>query len=112
MSDDSIYLEHILESINWIEEHVTVGRERFFVDRHWQNSVIRELEIIGEATKRLSPGLRSRHPEVAWRSMAAMRDVLIHDYMDVDLNVVWDVTQEALPEIKQAIEAILEEEGR
>jgi len=71
---------------------------------------MRQLEIIGEATKRLSPSLRKRHPEVARRRIAGLRDVLIHSYMGVDLNIVWSVTQESLPEFKRNIEAILEEE--
>jgi uncharacterized protein with HEPN domain len=64
---------------------------------HWQDATVRQLEIIGEATKRLSPELRSRYSDVPWRRIAGLRDVLIHDYMGVDLDAVWQVTQKDLP---------------
>jgi uncharacterized protein with HEPN domain len=68
------------------------------------------LEIIGEATKRLSPELRSRHPEIDWRRVAGLRDVLVHNYMGVDLNRVWVITQETVPELKRTVETLLTEE--
>ena len=79
------------------------------ITSHWQDAIIRQLEIIGEATKRLSKGLRSRHSEVPWRRMARLRDVLIHDYFGVDLAAVWEITQKDLPQLKGSIEKILGE---
>jgi uncharacterized protein with HEPN domain len=70
------------------------------------------MEVIGEARKRLSPELLDQHPEVAWRRVAGLRDVLIHDYMGVDLNIVWGVTQRALPDLKRQIQAIFDENDR
>lgn len=110
MSGDRIYLHHILDAITQVEEFAAVGRDRFFTERHWQGSVIHQLLIMGEATKQLSKELRVRHPEVAWRSMAGLRDVLTHNYRDVDLDVVWAVVQENLPDVKRGVEAILAEE--
>jgi uncharacterized protein with HEPN domain len=74
---------------------------------HWQDAVIRQLEIIGEAVKRLSPELLGRCPDIPWRRIAGMRDVLIHDYMGVDLDAVWQVTQDNLPQLRGAVVELL-----
>jgi uncharacterized protein with HEPN domain len=84
-----------------------VGRDVFMVTSHWQDAVIRQLEIIGEATKRLSQDLCAQYTVVPWRRIAGLRDVLIHDYMGVDLATVWEVTQRDLPVLKRQLELIL-----
>ena len=87
MKTDHAYLCHIRDSIAKVESYATVGKEEFMSLSHWQDAIIRNLEIIGEATKRLSKPLKEQYPDIPWRS-AGLRDVLIHDYM----GVIWEWT--------------------
>src|SRR5882724_13030844 len=101
MKGDQLYLRHILDAMARIESYISVGRDVFMATMHWQDAVIRQLEIIGEATKRLSQDIRSHQYEIPWRRIAGLRDVLIHDYMGVDLTAVWEITQQDLPVLKR-----------
>jgi len=107
MKTDQIYLRHILDAIEKIDSYVSVGRDVFMTTSHWQDATIRQLEIIGEATKRLSKALRSSHLEIPWRRIAGLRDVLIHDYLGVDLEAVWQITQKDMPKLRISIEKIV-----
>ncbi len=109
MKKDRIYLKHILDAIGKISQYVSVGYEQFMAHSHWQDATMRQLEIIGEATKHLSEETRNKHPDVPWRRIAGLRDVLIHDYMGVDLEAVWEVTQRNLPELEVKIRDVLTE---
>jgi uncharacterized protein with HEPN domain len=106
---DAVYLQHIRDAIARIETYTAVGRDEFLATPHWQDATIRQLEIIGEATKQLSPALRERYGGMPWRRIAGLRDVLIHNYMGVDLPAVWDVVERHVPSLKQAIHAMLAE---
>lgn len=111
MKGDQLYLKHISDAIVKVEAYIAVGHDIFISTSHWQDAVIRQLEVIGEATKRLSKRLCSQHPEVPWRRIAGLRDVLIHDYMGVDIKAVWEITQKDLPGLKRSILTILKELG-
>ncbi len=100
MKDDKLYFTHILECIDTIEEYTTGGKDVFFATKMIQDAVMRNLEIIGEATKKISKGLNNQYTEIPWLEMAGMRDVLIHEYFGVDLKIVWNVIEFELPEIK------------
>lgn len=106
-----MYLRHIIDAIEIIAEYVEVGKDRFMAETQSQDAIIRRLEIIGEATKRLSPELRTRYPTTDWRAAAGARDVLIHNYMGVDLDRVWSAATRRAPALKRQIEAILAEEA-
>ena len=111
MSDDRLYLLDMLESIQLIESYAEEGYKAFRQTRKTQDAVIRNFEIIGEATKNISLELREAHRDVPWRRMAGLRDVLIHRYGRIDLDEVWGVVQDNLPVLKGKIEAILREPG-
>ncbi|MBP1466235.1 DUF86 domain-containing protein [Candidatus Chloroploca sp. M-50] len=111
MKDDGLYLTHMLECITQIEEYTRNGKEAFMASRMTQDAVVRNFEIIGEATKRVSPSLKDAHPHVPWRRIAGLRDVLIHDYIRVELEQVWALVIGPMRDLKRdltTIRAILE----
>lgn len=110
-SRDAVYLDHIAERIRRIEECAQEGKEAFESSPILQDAVIRNFEVIGEAVKQLSPGLRDRYPSIPWRRVAGFRDVLIHDYMGVDLNEVWNVIEKDLPRLKETVNEMQAEIG-
>ena len=104
MKDDRFYLRHILESVEKIESYTAAGRDSFMKTAIVQDAVIRNLEIIGEAAKQLSEGFKKRNADIPWRNVSGLRDILIHHYMGVDLEKVWNVVEHNLPQLKQAIQ--------
>jgi len=109
MKDDKVYLTHIVECIQYILEYTQSGEEEFYKQRIIQDAVIRNLEIIGEATKNISKEYRNQYPDIPWREMAGLRDVLIHDYLGVDLKIVWAVVKNELPRLLTQIKNLLSE---
>jgi uncharacterized protein with HEPN domain len=108
-ASDEAYLLHIQDSINQISEYTKEGREVFFSSRLIQDAVIRNLEIVGEATKQLASDVKAKQPLIPWKQIAGMRDMLIHDYFGVDLNIVWGVVENRLPELEKAVKVLLEQ---
>lgn len=105
MKDDKIYIDHILNSIDRIESYLE-GKDHlsFSNDYLVQDAVVRQLEIIGEATKRISGELRITNPQVPWSDMAGMRDVLIHDYIDVDIDIVWKTVSDSIYRLRSLLQ--------
>ena len=108
--DDTVYLRHILDAVNTIEEYLDgVSETKFKATRLLQDGAIRQIEIIGEAVRHVSKDLRKTYPEVPRQDIAGMRDKLIHDYFGVDLEKVWLTTQEDLPPLKEKVLEILKD---
>lgn len=111
--DISIFLEHILESIDKIEEFTKgISKADFVGSVKSQDAVIRRLEIIGEATKNLPRSFREKHTDIPWNEIARMRDKLIHGYFGVDLNITWSAVKNDLPGLKKKIKIVLEQESK
>ncbi|RME82061.1 MAG: DUF86 domain-containing protein [Caldilineae bacterium] len=109
---DRDLLSDIQEAIRRIMEYTGgMTYQAFVEDTRTQDAVIRNLEIIGEATKNLSKKLRERHPNVPWKSMAGVRDRLIHHYFGVNLDIVWQIVVDELPQVASQLERILRKEG-
>jgi len=107
MKDDRVYLWHIRDCIERIFEYTQEGESAFFQDTKTQDAVIRNLEIIGEASRNLSQAFKSAHSGIPWVKISDMRDKLIHEYFGVNLTMVWDVVSEILPFFRQQILDIL-----
>ena len=107
MKDDSGRLQDILEAIEKIETHLAGRREEFLANELLQVWAVHHLQIVGEGASRLSEDLRRTHPEVPWPKLVGMRNVLIHDYLAIDLDIVWVAVERDLPVLKGQIQAIL-----
>jgi uncharacterized protein with HEPN domain len=107
MKDDTVYTDHILVSIkNIIEYTKGISKKDFKKNTLIQDAVIRNFEIIGEATKKVSNDFKKVNYEIPWKEMSGMRDKLIHDYIGVDIDVIWKTIEDDLPILENLLEKI------
>lgn len=108
--DPVIFVSHVIESIGFIQEDIQgVSWDDFMASRQLQDIVIRRIEIIGEAVKNLPPDVKDRYPDVPWKRIAGMRDILAHGYFGVDLDLVWKVAIDELGPLKLRLQEIRRE---
>lgn len=102
------YLKHVRDECAYLlEMSKGLGQDQFLENETLKRAAVRSLEIIGEAVKKIPADVRKKHPQINWRDIAGMRDVLIHDYLGVDYRIVWDVVQNHIPDLYQRIEEII-----
>ena len=111
MRDDRERLLDILEALEKIEQHRTSQKSDFDSDEMLQVWVVHYLQIIGEAASRITPSLRDRHPEIPWGKIIGTRQVLVHGYFDIDLDIVWATVHEDLPRLTIQIRNLISEMG-
>lgn len=102
------FLQHIMDEINYLLSHSEeLTFENFIADETLKRSFVRSFEIIGEAAKNISKSFKSSHPEIPWKEMAGMRDVLVHQYFGINYKSVWDIMKNKIPKLKAQIENLL-----
>jgi len=107
LKDDRLYLIHIREALERIEEYTQEGKEFFLDDHKTQDAVLRNLHTLAESSQRISNELKEQHPQVDWRILSAFRNVVVHDYLGISLDQVWDIVEKDLPVLKENVDAIL-----
>ena len=109
-----VYLQHILFECDFIISVIKPEtlKDEFISDETLKRAVVRSLEIIGEATKKIPADIKLEWKDISWKNMAGMRDRLIHDYMGVNYSIVWDVVKNIVPKIRAEIQEIIKQHGR
>ena len=108
--DYKILVEHILESIKQIEKYTdNISEDDFIESMQTQDSVIRRLEIIGEAIGNFPEEIRKEHPDIRWNEISGMRNFLIHEYFGVDLYLIWETIESDIPKLKKQMKKIIEQ---
>ena len=109
--DDRIYLLFIQECIRRVEENSALGLEAFRTSHTLQDATLRNLQTMTQATQRLSEALRSQFPDVEWQRLGAFRNILVHGYLGIDLDRVWEIVQGDVPHLKHVVLRMLESIG-
>ena len=108
MTKDPAYLQHMLDMIERIEIATAAGKAAFFESVIHQDAVLRNLHTLTETTQRLSADLKASHPEIDWAALAAFRNVVVHDYLGIDIELVWTVVDQDVPDLKAKVTKLLD----
>lgn len=111
MKDDMIYLEHIIDCIDRIDNYTENDQFTFMNSTMVQDAAIRNLQILAESTQKISAPLKQQHPEINWRAISGFRNILVHDYLGVDLQQIWKIIENRLPSLKDNIQSIILKKG-
>ena len=106
MKDDAVYLQHILECIDRIEAYTKDGRAAFLASTLIQDGVIRNLQTLGQSALQLSEALKSAHPGIDWKGIVGLRNVLVHDYLGVNVTRIWEIVERDAPDLKAKVTTI------
>lgn len=104
--DDDIYIEHMLDCILRIYEYVET-KEDFYQSHMVQDAVIRNLQVMAESSQRLSPDIKKQYPEIPWKNISGFRNILVHDYLGVDLDMIWSVVDQELHKLELVLTEIM-----
>lgn len=111
MKDDRLYLLHVQDCIDHVVEFTAEGRQAFMADRKTRDAVLRNLHTLSESIQRISRDLKIKYPDVRWREISAFRNVIVHDYLGVDFESVWDIVERDLPVLRAQVKTIIDELG-
>jgi len=107
VKDDKVYLSHMLDMCGRLGSIVGYGLQQFLADHVLQDAALRNLHTLTETSQRLTDELKTAHPEIDWKTLARFRNVVVHDYLGLDLELIWTVMSSDIPELGQRIQAIL-----
>jgi uncharacterized protein with HEPN domain len=107
MKDDLVYLRHVAECMRRIERNVSIGLDKFLASETVQDATLRNLQTMSEATQRLSEELKSTRPDIEWDRIGAFRNILVHNYLGIDIELIWTITERDMPALKKAVDEIL-----
>lgn len=107
MKDDKFYLRYILECIQKIEEYTACGYDVFMRSHLHQDAVLRNLHTMTESTQRISDAIKMKYDDIEWKNISAFRNVLVHDYLGIDIEIIWQTVSGDVPELKKSIQKIL-----
>jgi len=104
--DELVYVRHMLDCIHRIDEYIE-NKEQFYGSRLVQDAVIRNLQVMAESSQRLSEKIKSNYPVIPWKNISGFRNILVHDYLGTDLDMIWGVVEQELPGLEQVLTEII-----